>query len=228
VLLSACSTAPVQQTLPDAQTGIPELTKGLSWKTCYAKINLDENGHPDWAVDLFLAHSVFAPVLTELGSNMPRWRFHRRAVRDEDGHRFSFIFYTDFDTAIQVNELLENNSMLKQALAEGILKLFYCNSPDDEDRPGVEDTSDPAWSESLQRSWPAYIMGVSSMWLALVNDSVGDVNNESTMDEILAQYRLANEQVTATWRTEGQHALLHHLNAIFGYQPLNLNKSLSF
>ncbi len=29
-----------------------------------------------------------------------------------------------------------------------------------------------------------------------------------------------NDAVDDMWRQEGRHAFLHHLNAVFGYQPL--------
>jgi len=37
-----------------------------------------------------------------------------------------------------------------------------------------------------------------------------------------AFYREISQEVEATWRNEGGHAFLHHLNALFGYGPVNL------
>lgn len=49
------------------------------------------------------------------------------------------------------------------------------------------------------------------------------VHNIPPGEKILADARIAE-----IWRLEGQHALLHHLNAIFGYKPLTIRKNLTF
>ena len=84
------------------------------------------------------------------------------------------------------------------------------------------------WSATMQRHWPAYIMGISSLWLGLIDDAVGTINLEDDLSMFLNQYREANNTVTAIWQSEAQHALLYHLNAIFGYQPMIIIKALSF
>jgi hypothetical protein len=33
-------------------------------------------------------------------------------------------------------------------------------------------------------------------------------------------YTRIDELVTEAWQEEGRHALLHHLNAMFGYRPI--------
>ena len=40
------------------------------------------------------------------------------------------------------------------------------------------------------------------------------------MEDYLAFYKKVEESVTEAWKREGRHAYLHHLNAIFGYEPL--------
>jgi hypothetical protein len=34
--------------------------------------------------------------------------------------------------------------------------------------------------------------------------------------------------VDRIWEEEAQHALLHHLNAVFGYRPLMIQKRMRF
>ena len=41
-----------------------------------------------------------------------------------------------------------------------------------------------------------------------------------SIEEIEAFYNQINESIIELWQEEGRHALLHHLNAIFGYEPL--------
>lgn len=229
LLLTACSTtAPRTTSLYGMPNGIAYADQDLTWKSCSVKITWPETAQPDWGVDLFLAHSVFGPVLSEIGGQLSRWRFHRRAAPDEAGHQFRFLFYSDLDTAVRINDLLDKSEIVKRALAENILTLVYCQSPDDSTMPDIEDTSDPNWSVTMQRQWPAYIMGVSSLWLGLIDEAVGNINPDDDLTTILDQYRQANIEVTKTWQTEAQHALLHHLNAIFGYEPMIINKGISF
>ena len=89
--------------------------------------------------------------------------------------------------------------------------------------PGIGDTSDPNWSQSIQKNWPDYIMGVSRFWLGLINDAVAEAETDETdIEQLLQEYKQANETVTTLWQTEGEHALLHHLSAIFGYRPMQI------
>ena len=46
--------------------------------------------------------------------------------------------------------------------------------------------------------------------------------------KLLEQYRKVDEKITEKWRNEGQHALLHHLSAVFGYEPMLIKKELVF
>jgi len=60
-------------------------------------------------------------------------------------------------------------------------------------------------------------MGASRMWLDLVTDLA---SREGGLGGLEAKYKKVQEEMTSTWREEGQHAVLHHLNAIHAYQPL--------
>jgi hypothetical protein len=44
-------------------------------------------------------------------------------------------------------------------------------------------------------------------------------------DELLAHYRGVDEELNRQWRDFGQHAYLHHLSALFGYQPVRIKRS---
>ena len=61
------------------------------------------------------------------------------------------------------------------------------------------------------------------MWLNLICEmaqQTTDGEGPASMDEIEAFYGNINEFITESWQEEGRHALLHHLNAIFGYEPV--------
>ena len=72
-------------------------------------------------------------------------------------------------------------------------------------------------------------MGVSAMWLSLINQVAAE--SAFTGDggaDLIAEYRKINEKITLIWRNEAKHALFHHLNALFGYEPLNLQMKVRF
>jgi hypothetical protein len=42
---------------------------------------------------------------------------------------------------------------------------------------------------------------------------------------VVISARGVDERVTTLWRDHGQHVYLHHLNALFGYQPLVIRET---
>ena len=103
-----------------------------------------------------------------------------------------------------------------------IIKATYDNT-DRVTKPRIEDTCDPNWPALIQKSWPYYIEGVSRTWLKLIVETVGDMPASDTplsLDENEALYKEVNATIISLWENYGSHAYLHHLNALFGYQPL--------
>jgi hypothetical protein len=182
-----------------------------------------ENTDPPWHLDVMIAHKIVLPVLNQYKDDIGLWRFHRRAARDIGGHLFSFIFYSTPDTAQNVYVAFESDLLLKQLKEAGIITRFISNNTDQVIRPDIEDTSDKSWSTPIQKTWPYYIMGVSQMWLHLISE-IAEHNASrqapSSLIEYQDFYRQVNESVQASWQEEGRHAFLHHLNAIFGYEPV--------
>jgi hypothetical protein len=151
------------------------------------------------------------------------WRFHRRAARDQTGHRFSFIFYCPRDTAQQIYDSIKSDDDLEKMKTAGIIVQDIYDDTSRITKPLIEDTSDPDWSPSTRKSWPYFIMGVSRMWLEMIKDIAAqnsEHGNLSSVEEFQAFYQQVNESVRDIWREEGSHALLHHLNALFGYEPV--------
>jgi hypothetical protein len=232
IFLSAC--APRQPHFPPAMsTTFPQdvLESGIeaSWWACRFKISWPPGAEVDWAVDLMLAHAVVGPVLREHTKELSWWRFHRRAARDETGHQFSFLFYSNSSVSAAFMEDLRQSNVLQQALAEKIVEKIAFDDPNKPRYPQIEAMSDPHWTPELQRNWPSYIMGVSSLWLGLIDDIVEDIPvHDDNFPKLLEQYRRAKDAVTTMWHKEGQHAFLHHLSAIFGYEPLLIKKEIRF
>ncbi len=202
---------------------------GAYWWKCKFKNVWPDNANPDLVIDLLLAHAVVAPVLVEYINDIPYWRFHRRANRDLAGHQFSLLFYSKPEIAVAVFAEIDKSDMLKRAIAANFVKKVIMDDPNHPQFPDIEDTSDHHWSLNLQQNWPSFIMGVSSLWLGLIEDSMQNSPKDyKNTHLLLEQYREVDTKITNIWRKEGQHALLHHLNAVFGYEPLYIIKELSF
>jgi hypothetical protein len=197
------------------------------WRASF-RMKWPEDTQPSWHLDLFLAHEVILPVLNEHGNRLALWRFHRRAVRDKSGHQFSFIFYASQETAHQIYDSLKSNALLKEMMDRGLVVQDIYEDTSEIAKPNIEDASDDNWSPQIQRSWPYFIMGVSQMWLTSIGEIAGDLSagyKPSSLQEILAFYQQVNENLKRSWQEEGGHSMLHHLYAIFGYEPVKIDKA---
>ena len=124
---------------------------------------------------------------------------------------------------------LKQSTILQQALNEKVVEKTIFHDPAKPSRPQIEAMSDPHWSQTLQRNWPSFIMGVSALWLGLIDDQMATVSTQSLeVSGLLESYRQADITITSMWREEGQHAFLHHLSAIFGYEPLLIRREIIF
>ncbi len=197
------------------QQPISAVADGKSWWYYRTKVNRPEQAPPNWAMGALLAGEVFLPILQAYHQEIELWRFHRRAGRDQSGHLFSFIFYSSAETAHSIYLDLENNRLLLDLLEQGKLDRLQFDDVGQLSRPNIEDTSDKSWPLIIQKSWPSYIMGVSQMWLNLVH---GLAENH-LQDDVIQRYDNVQKELTALWTQHGQHAWLHHLNALYAYEP---------
>jgi hypothetical protein len=186
-------------------------------------VDWPEDADPAWHTDLMIAHRVVKPILERHRQDIWLWRFHRRAVRDLAGHQFSFIFFASPATAARVYAEISDNPTLQQAESGGRILAVACDDTAEITRPAIADTSDPAWSAPLRQAWPYYIMGASQTWLDLISAMAGGELKPETPSgfaELDQRYAGISAAITALWQNEGQHAFLHHLNALFGYEPV--------
>lgn len=63
-------------------------------------------------------------------------------------------------------------------------------------------------------------MGASAAWIQLVQSIGDDLRNEQPPVPADVFYIEMHARLTSLWKHQGRHAFLHHLNAIFAYQPL--------
>jgi hypothetical protein len=182
-----------------------------------------ENEAPAWHLDLLAAHQILLPTISIHEERMLLWRVHRRAVRDQSGHQLSLLFFASRQTAQAVYANIANAAILAELADSGLLQQVWTKPVSDELQTDIADTSDPAWSAAMRSAWPYYIHGASRLWLELVRETANRMIADSapiTLAESVDLYRRADAEIIGIWEMDGHHALLHHLNAIFGYRPI--------
>jgi len=231
--LVSCSglpgTALMRETGPDVPTAATGEAAALSWWNARFVTSMAAKEEPRWVSDLMVADLVIEPVIGEFASVLALWRFHRRAVHDDGGHIFSFVFYANQQTADQVFAMIDKSPALARLKQHGLIDRYENDLLAENNRRDLGGASDSHWSLALQEVWPAYIMGASVMWLGLINqhiDATGAADRD--FDELVAAYEKVNAAISELWRKEGQHAFLHHLNALFGYEPMRLEVETNF
>ncbi len=222
-LLAASGCAAVTPAVESPAARPAEPSAGAFWWYLRFRMDWPEGKPPAWHMDLLLADQVVRPVLERRQAGITLWRFHRRAARDAAGHQFSFIFYATPETARNVFAEVDASPALGLARASGRVIAVLQDDLVNPSRPGRGDTGDPAWPAALRTAWPDYLMGASRTWLSLVSQMAApSPSAASDFAETEGAYARANASVTAVWREEGRHAFLHHLNALFGYEPLQM------
>lgn len=200
------------------------------WYAACFRMPWDGEGRPAWSVDALLAREIVLPVLKDRGEDIALWRFHRRAGRDPTGHQFTFLMYASPEVAEEVLAAMEQNAVAQSLLREGRLKAVVraCRGKTPKATLGAH--SDPGWHPHIQRAWPYFIMGVSANWLALIDGVSTDIGSleGASVPEMLRHYRQVHEEVTALWQGQGQHAYIHHLSALFAYEPLLIQRFIGF
>jgi len=223
-LFAGCATiGKMSPQLPTAVKTTQQEESGNGWWHVRFKMAWPEGVEPSWFMDLLLAHRVISPVLQQYKHNIALWRFHRRAVRDQAGHQFSFIFYSSPETAGLIYFDIRANDTLNQLKKAGMVTSVSYDNTKTIANPNIEDTSDRNWSPNLQKSWPYFIMGTSETWLDLIELNVQQSppgGKPTSFKDLKALYIKVNNSIDELWQKEGSHAFLHHLNAIFGYVPV--------
>jgi hypothetical protein len=209
-----------QEIKPTAPAMLPS---GDSWWFARFRLHWPPDTQAVWHMDLYLAHQIIKPLLDRHKNDIHLWRFHRRAARDNSGRQFSFIFYSSPQTAQNIFNALKSNAQINHLKFAGVIAEEVYDNPAKITRPKIEDSSDKKWPVSIQKTWPSYIMGVSQMWLDLISEIANEKlerTSPASLEEIETFYQQVNETITDLWQKEGRHAFMHHLNALFGYEPL--------
>jgi len=221
-IAAGCATTPPASVGQEA-VATDGATAALTWKRVRFFVHWrEEREEPSWSVDVLLAQRVVEPVLERYRGSITLWRFHRRAARDAAGHSLSFLVYAPESVGSALCRTLRGDTTVRRLLVAGVLDEVRCQAPDAAKARLVEATSDPSWSPALQRTWPYYIMGVSEMWLRLIDEYSQPESGFQPIGQMLAHYEAVQQKLTETWKDEGGHAFLHHLSALFAYQPVDV------
>lgn len=218
-LISACSKTtppPTVNSIP-LQSSKKELPVGKGWWFARFRMDWPKDSPPKWFMGTWLAGEVISPVLERHHQDIEVWRFHRRAKRDGHGHVFSFIFYSSAPVAQQIYSEIEKNELLLKLQKQKQITWVGQDPLNQIIRPKIEDTSDADWPDSIRRTWPVFMMGASRMWLDLVLDAAKEQRKKGLQDRTL--FENVQNQLNHTWMVEGKRAWLHHLNALYAYQP---------
>jgi len=227
LFLAACTQTlqiePPRHIDPQAAALEAEQTDRYWWQLRF-KLTWPDDEEPEFSRHLLIAEQILLPVIAAHESEMPLWRFHRRAGRDRAGHQFSLIFYSGEVTARQVETEVTTNPLSQWLLDQNMIEKTRFGRRSLEELGQLEDTSDENWPPEIKRSWPWFIMGASQGWLLLVQElsAESELGPQVDYPGLLAHYRDVDTRLNTQWRDYGQHAYLHHLSAIFGYQPVRV------
>ncbi len=148
----------------------PAARQQARWWNLRFRLAWPEGAGPAWHMGPLIAHQFAAPALERHRDSISLWRFHRRAARDEAGHRFSLIFYADSVTARSLYREIKASKTMRDLQGAGDIMAVRL---EDTGQSQVGATSDDNWNPAIQRSWPRFIMGVSRSWLGLLEELAG-------------------------------------------------------
>jgi len=230
LLAAACTPALHIEPGPALNLNKPSLfaeRQGHSWWQLRFRLTWPEGEQADLSRHLLIAEQILLPVISEHEDQLSLWRFHRRAARDGAGNQFSLIVFTDAATAGKIEREVQDNPLTQWLQERSMIEKIAINKRSPEELGKLEETSDKNWPPEIQRSWPYFIMGASQTWLMLVQEISREQALAGNIDyhQLLEHYRIVDSKLNVQWRDYGQHAYLHHLNAVFGYQPVRIRSS---
>ena len=234
LFLSACSYNYSSQETPLQQVSLEQIKSNqqeLWWRVRF-RFHWPEDENLDFSYHLLIADQILKPIIDKHKDQLTLWRFHRRAARDNSGHQFSFIFYTTEEIAGEINNRIEDHSIVNQLKLAKVLEVVRFTNPKKDQASQVESqkieaTSDPIWPIEVQKSWPVFIQGVSQSWLDFIHQEQGDDYSPdfSNIQQMLDFYRGLDQRITDKWGLYGRHAYFHHINGLFGYSPVYIQES---
>jgi hypothetical protein len=194
------------------------------WWSARFHLHWDDGEEPDLSLDLLIADQVIRPMLLQMGEQVVYWRFHRRARRDSSGHQFTLHFFSSREVAQKIFSKLRENQVLNQLLACEVIERIRFDTTETESLRPFHSLNDKRWSEPMQQSWIWFAQGVSATWLQIVTEfRMSEGGLPQDVQEMRVFYQAISDRVLKLWKHEGKVAFLHHLNALFGYGPVEVD-----
>jgi hypothetical protein len=176
--------------------------------------------------DLIIAHKLIKPEIDKYENSILSWHFFRRWDKDEAGHVFSFYFYCSEKIKNEICLDIEDNNVYKILKnLDLIIKKDCVEKPKDKSGNYIWDN----WPRSVNKNFPLFIHSISKYWLDLI-DEIKEFIPVSKMDpqtfeEIQLYYQQIEANLNNEWLYRGSHFTLHHISAIFGYQPTIVDRN---
>lgn len=223
LLLCACSSMPPADVPKVTLTGsgappAKVVDEALRWHAVRFRFRRDAVDETRSYLDALVADQVLADIIARHRDGIALWRFHRRWPDDPTGHQFSFLIYAPQAIAERVFAAVRHHERVEQLRDEGYLRGFVTHQVGGKQSADIAATSDAAWPPVIQREWPYFIHGASRMWLGLVQDTAATQSQPGLHE----RYKSVEEAIEKLWYRRGNHALFHHLSALFGYRPLRV------
>lgn len=199
------------------------------WYSFNFNIVWPEGESPKTWIDVFITDTIVRDVVRKKKSEIAFWRVHRRRKRDEHGHELSFDCCAEKNTGESIRDTILLNPAYRLLTANELLSAGNVTL---QERGQAIDTltRDEPWPPELQRAWPYFILGVSQMYLDLMQHIKAQIPNFPAADlsnidieEIARSYTVLDKELACIWQQFGSHAFLHHLSAAFGYNAIRIN-----
>ena len=203
--------------------------EGAKWHQVRFFLDWPADREPAVPVVLLLAQRIVGPAIATHGSSIYLWRLHQRAVRDGGGHQLTFFAFMPPLAFASMETGVKDSLLLRELLSNGIVTSVNARIADGEHTDELGGISDQKWPSQIQSAWPFFANGASATWLAMVDTFATQRCPEAmSYTELLPCFERVSADLDVLWRMHGQHAFLHHLNAIFSYRPLYIKKDVVF
>ncbi len=193
------------------------------WHCINLKLKCKDVSNPEFFVALAILDLLFAPAVKKFRKDFECWRFHWSSTQN-DGHRLKFFFKTSSKKAGEITKFINDLGFCAFAKSEYIeteeikSEIFgQCESSSK-----IETISDENWPGEIQKSWPHYIMGVSDMAIALVEEAKKKQEELNQSDKVKLEeyYKKVEVDVALMWKKYGNHAFFHHLALMLGNKEI--------
>lgn len=179
-----------------------------------------EVSHQQMWIDLFILDLIIKPIVQYFSSigefnQIAYWRVHRRSADDEAKHMFSFLCEMTEATLDKVVTMILCNDYYIELKKSGYMIALVKR---------VENLRlSSEWCNTMVTAWPIFANGMSQTLMVMIDylKTVEEPELNSFKDRE-EYYKSMHEKISSVWRVDGGHAFLHHLNAFFGYQGVEV------